>query len=63
MKITMQMLDAAIRKAVEAGLLPRDALREESCGDRELIRHVVEAALDAGKPRRSNDAPTHAMPT
>lgn len=54
MKVTKHMLDAAMRKAVEAGLLPRSALREESFADREVIRLVLEAAIDvAGEPRRT----------
>ena len=48
MIVTNQMLEAALRKAVEAGLLPRDALRGESFGEREVIRHVLQAPLNAG---------------
>jgi hypothetical protein len=41
------MLDAAVKKAVEAGLLPRHAYREDTSGYQELIRYVVQAALEA----------------
>jgi hypothetical protein len=41
------MLDAAFKKAVEAGLLPRHACREDTKGYQELIRYVVQAALEA----------------
>jgi hypothetical protein len=40
--ITSEMLQAAIRKAVEAGLLPRQACPS----DMELIRFILQAALD-----------------
>ncbi|HEX7648720.1 MAG TPA: hypothetical protein VF450_15050 [Noviherbaspirillum sp.] len=46
MKVTKPMLDAAMRKAVEAGLLPREALRQESYADREVFRLILEAAID-----------------
>gem|GEM_PF-2136940 len=45
--ITDKMLDAAVRKAVEAGLLPRHACREDASGYQELIRYVLQAAMDA----------------
>lgn len=45
--VTDEMLDAAVKKAVEAGLLPRHACREDSQGYQELIRYVVQAALEA----------------
>lgn len=44
--ITDEMLDAAVKKAVEAGLLPRDACRADTLGYQELIRYVVTAALE-----------------
>lgn len=40
-----EMLEAAIKKAVEAGLLPRRACREDSSFDRDLIRLVLQAAF------------------
>jgi hypothetical protein len=49
MKVTKPMLDAAMRKAVEAGLLPREALRQESYADREVFRLILEAAIDTVK--------------
>lgn len=51
MKVTKQMLDAAMRKAVEAGLLPRSALRQDSFADREVIRLVLEAATAVDESR------------
>ena len=45
--ITDEMLDAAVKKAVEAGLLPRHAGRQDNQGYQELIRYVLEAALEA----------------
>lgn len=47
MDITDAMLLAAVRKAVEAGLLPRRACRENAQENRELMRLVVQAALNA----------------
>ena len=46
-RVTEEMLDAAVKKAVEAGLLPRHACREDSSGYQELIRYVLQAALEA----------------
>jgi len=46
MKVSDAMLDAAMKKAVEAGLVPRDAYREDTLGYQELVRYVVQAALD-----------------
>lgn len=45
--VTEEMLDAAMSKAVEAGLLPRNARREERQEYQELVRFVLQAALDA----------------
>jgi hypothetical protein len=47
MKITNEMLEAAMKKAVEAGLLPRHSRREDISINQELIRIVLQAALDA----------------
>ena len=49
MKVTVtdEMLDAAMKKAVEAGLLPRCARHEDAFDYQELIRHVIHAALEA----------------
>lgn len=46
MKLTEEMLDAAVEKAVEAGLLPRNACREDFAVNRELIRFVLQAGID-----------------
>lgn len=45
--VTEEMLDAALKKAVEAGLLPRNAWREDRQEYQELVRFVLQAALDA----------------
>lgn len=45
-RVTEEMLDAALKKAVEAGLLPRTAWREDRQEYQELVRYVVQAALD-----------------
>lgn len=49
MKITTEMIDAAMRKATEAGLLPRHACREDVSINRELIRMVLLAALESDR--------------
>lgn len=46
MKVTNEMLEAAMKKAVEAGLLPRHACNEDVSINQELIRIVLQAALD-----------------
>ena len=48
MDITEDMLQAAVRKAIEAGLLPRNACRDDASGSKELMRLIVQAALSAG---------------
>lgn len=52
MDVTNDMLQAAIKKAVEAGLLPRHASADEMRINRDLIRAVLEAAADAAPPAR-----------
>lgn len=47
MKLTNAMLQAAIDKAIEAGLLPKYARKDESAVDREVMRLVLQAALNA----------------
>ena len=47
MKVTNNMLKAAVEKAVEAGLLPKYARRADSVVERELMKLVLQAALDA----------------
>lgn len=59
MKLTNDMLQAAIRKAIEAGLLPRrHACREDARANEELVRLVVQAALTATSqnPRGRNES-------
>ncbi len=46
MYITEQMVDAAMRKAIEAGLLPRHACGSEVAANQELIRYILQAALE-----------------
>ncbi|MDQ9170726.1 hypothetical protein Q8A64_09930 [Oxalobacteraceae bacterium R-40] len=47
MNITDEMLKAAIAKSVEAGLLPRRALREEFDDAQEVMRSILQSALDS----------------
>lgn len=47
MNLTEDMLDAAMKKAIEAGLLPRQAYRQDMAMNRELIRAILQAALNA----------------
>lgn len=47
MDITDEMLNAAVRKAIEAGLLPRNAHRDDATGSKELMRTIVVAAMTA----------------
>ena len=47
MKVTPQMIDAAMKKATEAGLLPRHACGEDMLINQELIRIVLQSALEA----------------
>lgn len=49
MKLTEDMLNTAIHKAVEAGLLPRHACSEDRAGQRELMRFILQATLDADR--------------
>lgn len=53
MNITNEMLQAAMRKAIEAGLLPRNAYRDNLPAHQELIRFVLKAALDVAPDARS----------
>lgn len=47
MKVTREMLDVAMKKAVEAGLLPRHACDDDAAAHEELIRYVLQAALES----------------
>jgi hypothetical protein len=47
MKISEAMLDAAIRKAAEVGLFPRHLTDVDRAISRDLMRVVIEAALQA----------------
>ena len=60
--VTEEMLDAALKKAVEAGLLPRNACREDRQEYQELVRFVLQAALDVA-PSSANAYRHGAQPT
>ncbi|TFW05798.1 hypothetical protein E4K72_10915 [Oxalobacteraceae bacterium OM1] len=56
MKITPAMLEAALLKAVEAGLIPRRSTAQEQLQNRQVIRSILEAAVaaaDDGDIRRA----------
>lgn len=50
MELTDAMLQAAIDKAIEAGLLPKYVRKDASAVDREVLRLVLQAALEAKTP-------------
>lgn len=52
MNITNEMLQAAMKKAVEAGLLPRNAYRENMSANQEVIRFILKAALEAAPAKK-----------
>ena len=61
MNVTEEMLEAAMKKAVEAGLLPRHACRDDLAVNQELVRYILQAALDTVSntgPVRKPLAPT-----
>jgi len=47
MEITECMLDAALRKAIEAGLFSRRSSAHETQANREVMRSILLAAADA----------------
>jgi len=55
MEVSNDMMQAAMKKAVEAGLLPRHASREEARINLDLIRIVLQAAVDT-VPRNAPSA-------
>lgn len=57
MKVTMEMIDAAMKKATEAGLLPRHARHEDVSINRELIRMVLTAALESKRNHAKASVP------
>lgn len=61
MKVTTEMIDAAMKKATEAGLLPRHARREDVCINRELIRMVLTAALEGERKQVKAESPDAAL--
>lgn len=48
MDLTDDMLQAAINKAIEAGLLPKYARKQDAVAEREVMKLVLQAALNAG---------------
>lgn len=57
MDITDQMLKLAVVKSVEAGLLPRRALREEFEDAQNLMRMILQSALNGGSLSQEDDLP------
>jgi hypothetical protein len=57
LNITDDMLRAAVTKSVEAGLLPRRALREEFDDAQEVMRSILQCVLDS--PHSAETADTH----
>ena len=47
MQITDDMVDTAMKTAINAGLLPRDAIVNDVMNRRALIRQILESALQA----------------
>lgn len=47
MEVTIEMLQAAMRKATEAGLLPRNSSAADRANSMEIMRTILQAALDA----------------
>lgn len=56
MQITPAMLEAAIRKATEAGLFPRRSSASELAANREIMYSILQAVLDAAH-NETMDAP------
>lgn len=50
MNLSDEMLETAMKKAVEAGLLPRHASSEDRYMHRELMRFILQAALERANP-------------
>jgi hypothetical protein len=47
MQITEDMLDTAMKTAIDAGLLPRDAIANDVMDRRALLRQILESALQS----------------
>ncbi len=60
MNVSTEMLQAAMKKASEAGLLPRHMRDEEVLMNQDLVRAVVQAALDAALVERNRRLPVAA---
>lgn len=55
MQVTESMIETAMRTAIEAGLLPRDAMENDVMNRRAVIRQILESALQtASDNTRSN---------
>jgi hypothetical protein len=70
-EISEATLDAAIRKATEAGLFARRRTAAEMAADRELMRGILSAAFEAADqefmetwpmPRHVSAVPDHPQP-
>ena len=59
MDITKDMLQAATRKAVEAGLLPRRVYAEDIATNAEIMHDILEAALESAA-KSDSDLAGHA---
>lgn len=46
MEITQEMVDAAVRKAIEAGILPRRSCPEDIETNVEIMLQILEAAFE-----------------
>lgn len=46
MEITQEMLDAAVKKAIEAGILPRRSCPEDIETNAEIMLQILEAAFE-----------------
>lgn len=50
-QVTSEMLEVALLKAREAGLLPRHSTAVETAAEAELLRGILQAALDTLQDR------------
>lgn len=54
--ISEEMLDAAIQKAVEAGIFPRRGTAYDAATNRELMRAILQAAFTAAAREAESDS-------
>lgn len=50
MRVTDEMVHAALKKSVEAGLVPRHPTPCEATRNKEVIREILQAALEPVQP-------------